>query len=158
MYDYYTWASGIQSVIKFKNTEENGIGKPLPKGVIKVYKQDTDGNLEFIGEDSIKHTSKNEEVSINTGTAFDLVGSTMVKDQREVGKNVSERTIQVTLRNNSAELKKINVIHQMGGNSRILEVTGNFKYDLDTNNKATFEIPVRADEQVILTFRERTEY
>ena len=72
-YEYPTYATKIKSMIKFKNTAENGAGMPLPKGIIKVYKQDSDGNLEFIGEDSINHTSKNEEVSINTGTPFDLL-------------------------------------------------------------------------------------
>lgn len=157
-YEYATWAAGVNSVIKFKNTEENGIGKPLPKGVIKVYKRDTDGNLEFIGEDSIQHTGRNEEVTINTGKAFDLVGATMVRDQREISRNINERTLQVTLRNNSAEAKKINVIHQMGGNSRIIEVRDNFKYNVDANNKATFEVNVQPDAEVILTFKERTEY
>jgi hypothetical protein len=158
VYEYPVWSDGVSSVIKFKNTEDNGLGKPLPKGTIKVYKKDTDGNLEFIGEDSIDHTSKNEEVTVNTGKAFDLVASTMVKDQANLGKNVSERTIQITLRNNSAETKKINVIHQLGGNSRILSAENKYKYTLDTNNKATFEITVKADEQLIFSFRERTEY
>lgn len=156
--EYTTWDTGVNSVIKFKNTEENGIGKPLPKGVIKVYKQDTDGNLEFIGEDNIKHTSKNEEVSVNTGTAFDIVGSTMVRDQNQLSKSVSERTVQVTLRNNSNADKYINVIHQLGGNSRITEVQGGYKPVVDTNNKATFTINVKKDAQVILSFKERTEY
>lgn len=158
VYEYATWASGVNSVIKFKNTEENGIGKPLPKGVIKVYKQDTDGNLEFIGEDRIDHTGRNEEVTIKTGTAFDLVGSTMVRNQTQISKNISERSIQITLRNNSTEAKTINVIHQMGGNSRIISVQDDHEYTVDTNNKVTFEIPVQSDGQVILTFRERTEY
>ncbi|MFO8144858.1 MAG: DUF4139 domain-containing protein [Candidatus Syntrophosphaera sp.] len=158
VYEYATWAAGVNSVIKFKNTEENGIGKPLPKGVIKVYKQDTDGNLEFIGEDRIDHTGRNEEVTINTGTAFDLVGSTMVRDQTQISKNINERSIQITLRNNSTEAKTINVIHQMGGNSRIISVQDDHEYTVDTNNKVTFEIPVQSDGQVILTFRERTEY
>ncbi len=157
-YEYPTWASGVNSVIKFQNTEENGIGKPLPKGTIKVYKKDSDGNLEFIGEDSIKHTSKNEEVKINTGTAFDLVASTLVRDQKDLGRNISERTLQITLRNNSAEAKTINVLHQLGGNSRITEVQGGHAYTLDTNNKATFPIAIQPDQEVILRFTERTEY
>jgi len=158
LYEFPTWGSGVNSVIKFKNTEENGIGKPLPKGVIKVYKQDSDGNLEFIGEDRINHTSKNEEITINTGKAFDLVGSTLVRDQANISKNVTERTIQVTLRNNSAETKTINVIHQMGGNSRIIRVENKVEHSVDNNNKATFEITIKPDEELILTFRERTEY
>lgn len=158
VYEYNSWGGGVSSIIKFKNTEENGIGKPLPKGTLKVYKKDSDGNSEFIGEDSINHTSKNEEVRITTGTAFDLVASTLVRDQKDLGKNVSERTIQITLRNNSADLKTITVVHQLGGNSRILSVQDNYKYNIDTNNKVTFEIPVQPDKQVILSFTERTEY
>ncbi|MDD4224152.1 MAG: DUF4139 domain-containing protein [Candidatus Cloacimonetes bacterium] len=155
-YEYSTWGGGVNSVIKFKNTEENGIGKPLPKGTIKVYKKDSDGNLEFIGEDSIDHTSKNEEVKISTGTAFDLVASTLVRDQKDLGKRISERTIQITLRNNSAEAKTINVLHQLGGNDRIIE--SNFDHTEDTNMKSTFEIPVQPDKEVILNFTVRTEY
>ncbi len=158
VYEYSSWGGGVNSVIKFKNTEANGIGKPLPKGTIKVYKKDSDGNSEFIGEDSIKHTSKNEEVRITTGTAFDLVASTLVRDQRDLGKTVSERTIQITLRNNSANAKTITVVHQLGGNSRIISVQDNYKYNIDTNKKVTFEIPVQPDKQVILSFTERTEY
>ncbi len=157
-YEYNVWGSGVSSIIKFKNTEENGSGKPLPKGTIKVYMKDSDGNLEFIGEDSIQHTSKNEEVNITTGQAFDLVGSTMVRDQKELGRNVSERTIQVTLRNNSSETKTINLIHQLGGNSRIIKVEEDRKYTEDTNKKVTFEITVKPDEQVIVSFVERTEF
>lgn len=155
-YEYGTWGDGVLSVIKFKNTEENGIGKPLPKGTIKVYKQDTDGNLEFIGEDSIDHTSRNEEVRINTGKAFDLVASTMVKDQANLGRDTTERTIQITLRNNSKEAKTINVIHQMGGNTRLVQK--DIEPEIDTNNKATFRVSIQPDAQVIFKFRERTEY
>lgn len=156
IYEYPTWGDGVMSIIMFKNTEENGIGKPLPKGVIKVYKQDTDGNLEFIGEDSINHTSRNEEVKINTGKAFDLVASTMVRDQANLGRNVSERTIQVTLRNNSKDVKTIQVIHQMNGNTRLVQ--NDIKPEIDTNNKATFKVEIRPDTQIIFNFRERTEY
>jgi len=156
IYEYGTWGGGVNSIIRFKNTEENGIGKPLPKGTIKVYKQDTDGNLEFIGEDSIDHTSRNEEIKINTGTAFDLVGSTLSKDQENLGRNISERTIQVTLRNNATETKIIHVVHQMGGNTRLIQ--HDIKPEIDTNNKATFRVEIKPDSQVILNFRERTEY
>lgn len=156
VYEYPVWGSGVNSMIKFKNTEENGIGKPLPKGTIKVYMKDTDGNLEFIGEDSINHTGRNEEVVINTGTAFDLVGSTLVKDQEQLKRNESERTFQITLRNNTKEPKTVNVIHQLGGNSRI--VASDITPEIDTNLKATFKVDIPADSQVIFTFRENTSY
>ena len=155
-YEYNLWGDGVRSVIKFKNTEANGIGVPLPKGVIKVYKQDTDDNMEFIGEDSVEHTGRNEEVKINTGKAFDIVASTLAKDRAYISQNVTERTIQVTIRNNSDEEKTIDVLYQLGGNTRIL--TTDIKPEIDTNNRATFLVKVPKNTQAIFSFRERTEY
>jgi hypothetical protein len=143
-------------MIKFKNTSENGAGKPLPKGTIKVYKQDTDGNLEFIGEDSINHTSKNEEVSINTGTAFDLVASTRVKEQKQVSTRINERVIQVTLKNNSATKKTIKVTHQLPSSTRI--VASDVNYTKDNNDLATFSVEIAPDKEIVYTFKERSEY
>jgi hypothetical protein len=155
-YEYDLWGSGVKSVIKFKNTEANGIGVPLPKGVIKVYKQDSDENMEFIGEDSIDHTGRNEEVKITTGKAFDIVASTLSKDRAYISDRVSERTVQVTIRNNSDEEKTIDVFYQLGGNTRILR--SDIKPEIDTNNKATFLVKVPKNTQAIFSFRERTEY
>lgn len=156
VYEYQVYGNGILSLIKFKNTEANGLGKPLPKGNFKIYKKDTDGNLEFIGEDSIDHTSKNEEISLTTGKAFDLVGNTIVKDSRTISNRVSERTIQVTLRNNSALKKTINVIHYLNSNTRILSAS--VKYSQDENLKVTFPIQIEPDKEVVFTFNERSEY
>lgn len=143
-------------MIKFKNTKENGAGMPLPKGIIKVYKQDSDGNLEFIGEDSIEHTSKNEEVSINTGTAFDLVASTRLKEQVQISKSITERLIQITLKNNSPDKKTIKVTHQLSPNTRI--INSDYKYTQDKNDKVTFSIDIAPDKELVWTFRERSEY
>ncbi|GAB1468472.1 DUF4139 domain-containing protein [Candidatus Cloacimonadota bacterium] len=155
-YEYPTYSAGVKSMIKFKNTAENGAGKALPKGTIKVYKQDTDGNLEFIGEDSIAHTSKNEEVAINTGIAFDLVASTRVKDQKQVSTRVSERVIQVTLKNNSDAAKTINVIHQLATSTRIID--SDQKYTADKNDKVTFTLEIAPNKELIYSFKERSEY
>ena len=156
IYEYHTWDSGVKSIIRFTNNRESGIGEALPKGVIKVYKQDTDGNLEFIGEDGIDHTARYEEVSINTGKAFDLAGSTMERNRTNLGKNVYERDLQVTLKNNSKEEKTIHVIHRMDGNTRLVQQD----YDpvIDSNNKATFTIKIQPDTIITFGFRERTEY
>jgi len=112
--------------------------------------------MEFIGEDNINHTGRNEEVKINTGKAFDIVASTLSKDRKNISRNVSEQTIQVTIRNNSNEEKTIDVFYQLGGNARIIR--SDIKPEIDSNNKATFTVKVPKDSQIIFTFRERTEY
>ena len=65
----------VDTYLSFKNTQENGMGMPLPAGRVRVSKLDTaDGSLEFIGEDRIDHTPKNETVLLKLGSAFDVVG------------------------------------------------------------------------------------
>ena len=157
VYEYPTFAQGVKSVIKFVNTEDQGLGKPLPKGVIKVYKADTDGNLEFIGEDNIKHTGRNEEVNINTGTAFDLVATTQVRNQKTISQRVSEREIHLNLKNNSTEMKSINIIHQLSGNSRIVETERRYALD-SVKNTVTFTVDIAPNAEVSFFFRERSEY
>jgi hypothetical protein len=72
---------GVQSgkkvdvFLRIKNTEANALGLPLPRGKVRVYKQDpADKSLEFIGEDLIDHTSKNETLLVKTGQSFDVTG------------------------------------------------------------------------------------
>jgi hypothetical protein len=155
-YAYYVHSNSVLSNIIFRNTEAEGLGKPLPKGIFTIYRADVDGNLELIGEDSIEHTSRNEEVTLTTGKAFDLVASTVVRDARSISQRVSERTIQVTLRNNSEEAKSIKVYHQLNANSRIVE--SQRPYEVNNELKATIPIQIAAGEEIIFTFRERSEY
>ena len=58
--------------MKIKNDEASHLGLPLPKGVVRVYKPDSDGNAIFVGEDRIEHTPKNEELDLMLGDAFDV--------------------------------------------------------------------------------------
>ena len=65
----------VDTYLSFKNTQENGLGVPMPSGRVRVSKLDTaDGSLEFIGEDRIDHTPKNETILLKLGSAFDVVG------------------------------------------------------------------------------------
>lgn len=59
---------------EFKNSEGNHLGIALPKGKLRFYRRDTDGHLEFVGENSIDHTPKDETIRVYTGNAFDVVG------------------------------------------------------------------------------------
>ncbi len=73
----------VDVYVRFHNQEDNNLGIPLPSGKVRVYKQDeADGELEFVGEDIIDHTPKNEEVLIKVGKAFDVVGQRTQTDFR----------------------------------------------------------------------------
>ncbi len=69
--------------IKFKNSKENNLGMPVPKGIIRVYKKNAKGNLFFAGEDRIDHTPENASISLKLGNAFDIIA---IKRQTEFTK------------------------------------------------------------------------
>lgn len=157
IYEYQVYSDEIRSIIKFMNTEDAGLGKPLPKGVIKVYKQDEDDNMEFIGEDSIDHTGRNEEIRINTGKAFDLVGITTTVESKTISNRVYEKEMMVTLKNNSKEEKRINVVYGLSSNAKI--VKSDLRYNLDEVKRTiNYTVTIPANEETSFKFRERTEW
>jgi hypothetical protein len=94
---------------EFKNEEANGLGVPLPAGRVRFYRSDDqDGNLEFVGENNIDHTPRNEDVSIYTGNAFDLVGERkIVNFELDDRAEWIKETIEITVKNRSKEPKAI---------------------------------------------------
>lgn len=99
----------VDIYLQFKNSESIGMGMPLPSGRIRVSKLDpADGSLEFIGEDTIDHTPKNEEVRIKLGSAFDVVGERRQVDFRiDTGRKLMEEEIEVKVRNHKDEAVEV---------------------------------------------------
>jgi hypothetical protein len=103
-------AKKVDIYLDFKNSEQNGMGMPLPAGRIRVYKaDDADNSLEFVGEDVIQHTPKDEQVMVRLGSAFDIVGE---RKQTEFNAQYDQRWItesfEIKLRNHKKEA--VNVI------------------------------------------------
>jgi hypothetical protein len=85
---------------EFKNTEDNHLGIPLPKGVMRFYRKDDDGQLEFVGENTIDHTPKDEKVRIYTGNAFDLIGERRRTDYKiDTSHDWLDESFEIKLRN-----------------------------------------------------------
>lgn len=91
----------VDLYVRFKNDEKAGLGIPLPAGRVRVYKRDeADGNVEFVGEDVIQHTPKNEELLIKLGSAFDIVGERKQTDYQErVEQRWVTESFEIKLRN-----------------------------------------------------------
>ncbi|MEM6938277.1 MAG: DUF4139 domain-containing protein, partial [Pseudomonadota bacterium] len=91
--------------LHFVNAEDNKLGLPLPAGRVRVSQRNPDdGNLEFIGEDVIGHTPRNETLAIALGNAFDVKGERRQADFRwNAGERWMEETIEVELRNQKQE-------------------------------------------------------
>lgn len=155
-YEYNTGTTEIQSIIKFINSKKDGLGIPLPKGVIKIYKRDkSDNELEFIGEDSIDHTAKDEDVYINTGNAFDLIGETVTLERLPISKRISERKMKVILKNRSSKVKTITVIHRLYGKWSIMN--NNLPFKKKDASSIEFTKQMKANEVYELTWTERIE-
>ncbi|MBM4019791.1 MAG: hypothetical protein FJ288_15970 [Planctomycetes bacterium] len=89
----------VNVFIEFRNSKEQKLGMPLPKGRVRVYKRDlADQDLEFVGEDEIDHTPKDEELKLYVGDAFDIVGEKKVTDHKQ-GERWSEDSVRIELRN-----------------------------------------------------------
>lgn len=109
--------------LDFENSEENGLGMPLPKGVVRVYKRDRDGAQQFIGEDMIDHTPRDEELRIKMGEAFDVVGDRVQMDWDVISSCVSESTWRVDLRNHKDEDVEVMLVEPVGGDWQILSAS-----------------------------------
>lgn len=126
-YGYWNWdqirrepSYGTQSNPKiwvmrqFENTEENGLGIALPKGRVRFYRQDTDGRLEFVGENMIDHTPKDETVRVYTGNAFDIVGSrTQTNFKVDWDHDWLRESFEISLRNHKDEAVDVVIVEHL---------------------------------------------
>src|SRR5688572_6277320 len=85
--------------VQFENRESSRLGLPMPKGVVRVYKKDSAGNAQFIGEDRIDHTPKNEKLRLKLGDAFDVTADKKQTDFRARGSHIYESAYEIVLRN-----------------------------------------------------------
>lgn len=94
------------------NSKANSLGMPLPKGRVKVYKKDSDGSLQFIGEDAIEHTPKDEKIRLYIGDAFDVVGERTRKDFKTEYRTARE-TFEIVLRNHKEQDVEVRVVEKL---------------------------------------------
>ena len=139
--------------LELKNTEQNRMGMPLPAGVMRVYQEDSEGMLQFSGEDRIKHTPKDEAVRLRLGNAFDVVGERSQTDFRRVSGNVHESSYTIVLRNHKDEAITVDVVEPIPGDWTVLESSHtHVKNDAKT---AVFSIPIPAGAEAELAYRIR---
>jgi hypothetical protein len=99
----------VDVYVRFKNEEENNLGMPLPAGKVRVYKMDdADGTLEFVGEDLIDHTPRDEEVLIKVGQSFDVVGERTQTDfTMDTRAHVITESFRIQVRNHKDVEQKV---------------------------------------------------
>jgi hypothetical protein len=142
--------------LDFENAEKNKLGMPLPKGVVRVYKADKSGAKQFVGEDSIDHTPRDERVRIKMGEAFDVVADRKQMEWRALGNCVSESTWQIELRNHKDEAVKVEVREPASGDFTILE--SSHPATKEDANTFTFDVDVPKRGKTQLKYRVRVRW
>ncbi|MEM8867263.1 MAG: DUF4139 domain-containing protein, partial [Verrucomicrobiota bacterium] len=131
----------IEIYREFKNSEENGLGIALPAGRTRFYRMDSDGQLEFTGENTIDHTPKNEDIRVYLGNAFDLMGERTQTNftKHRVFDQMTE-TFEIEIRNRSEEPVTVNVVEHLyrWSNWKILSQSHQF----EKKDSKTIEFPV----------------
>jgi hypothetical protein len=142
--------------IKFKNAQANSLGMPLPAGTVRVYQGDSKGRVQFVGEDRIGHTPKDETLDLYIGNAFDVVAERKQTDFQALGPRSYEMAFEIALRNHKPEPITVLVNEPIGGDWRILDST--FKWEKTAAFAAQFTVPVAANGEAILKYRVRVRW
>jgi hypothetical protein len=142
--------------VEIENKEEHNLGIPLPKGTFRVYKHDREGSIQFIGEDSVDHTPKDEKMRVRIGDAFDVVGSRKQTDWRKIAYDTYEASFEISLRNRKKEDVLVKVVEPIPGDWVML--SSSHKYVKTEAFTAEFEVRVPRDKEGTLTYRVRMRF
>ena len=142
--------------LRFKNSKENGLGMPVPKGILRVYKKDTDGAPQFLGENEVQHTPKDETLEFTVGRAFDVIGEHVQTDYKRIADHVTEMSYEVKLRNHKTEAIQVRVLENFNGDWTIVE--SSLPAKKENARLASFMVPVKPDQEAVLTYRVRITY
>ena len=146
--------------VEFDNKGE-GLGVPLPRGVVRVYKKDSQGNAQFVGEDRIDHTPKNETVRLKLGDAFDVTADRKQTDFRKLAGTgrtnyVFESAYEIVLKNAKPEAVTVTVREPMPGDWTMLSESQ--PHTKATAGTAEWRVPVPAEGRATLNYRVRVRY
>jgi hypothetical protein len=161
--DYYRTSYGMpmsnQKVgvyLELINGRAQGLGVPLPKGKIRVYKADASGSQQLIGEDWIDHTPRDEKVKIKMGDAFDVVGERTQKEWRKIASNLYEVEWEISLRNHKKADQTVTVIEPVPGDWQVLAST--HAWEKPEAHTLRVAIPVAKESAAKLVYRVRIRF
>lgn len=168
-HDYYYRAQQGEIGVKLKasvfleiaNREEANLGLPLPKGVVRIYKQDSQGKAQFVGEDRIDHTPKNETLRLKLGEAFDVTADKTQTDFVKLSgtgpwQYQFETAYRLRLRNAKPEAVTVKVREPIPGDWKMLE--SSHPPQKVSANLAEWEIKIPAEGETVLTYRVRVRF
>ena len=147
----------VQVFYQFKNEEKTGLGMPMPAGNVRVYQADSKGGVQFVGEDRIDHTPKDEAINLKIGNAFDVVCE---RKQTDFQKIASATSTTSNTRSRCATTRRrrvaVEVNEPIGGTWRMLQ--SSHEWTKTSAWAAQFTVPVAQDGTAVLKYRVRVTY
>jgi hypothetical protein len=141
--------------LDFKNSEANKLGMPLPKGTLRVYKADKSGAKQFVGEDAIDHTPRDEKLHVKMGEAFDVVADRKQTEWRALGNCTSDSSWEIEIRNHKDQAQKVEIREPVAGDwtiqqsshPAVKEDASTFLFDVNVpkrgSTKVTYRVRIR---------------
>ncbi len=155
---YYgqTGITDVQNWLEFTTGKDNNLDAALPAGRVRVYQQDIDGSALLIGENSIDHTPKGENVKLFLGNAFDLVGGRTQTDFKFLSSNVIEETFEIKLRNRKEDQAvEVRVPEHLYRWSNWEIISSSDPFTKLNSATAEFRLVVQPGEEKVLTYTVR---
>lgn len=144
-----------RAVLVLRNSEENALGLPLPAGVVRVYQADSSGAQQFVGEDAIDHTPRDERVELSLGDAFDVVARRRQTAWRATGRCGAESSWEIVLDNHKDQAARVELLEAAGLGYEVLRASQPF----DARDAESFafdvDVPARATTQITYQLRVR---
>src|SRR4030095_5994943 len=140
----------VQVKLELENSEANRLGMPMPKGKVRVYKKDEDGALQFIGEDMIDHTPRDEKVRLYIGDAFDVVAERKQTNVVRVSSTTERMSYEISLRNHKKSPVTVTAVEHAYGQWKVIQASHPYK----KKDSSTFEfaVAVPANGTVVVTY------
>jgi len=151
-YDTSTYHK-VNVVLTLENSKANNMGMPLPKGRVRVYKLDDDGNQQFVGEDNIDHTPKDEKIRLYVGDAFDVIGEYKRTNYSKIADNVIEESFEVKIKNHKETPVDVKVLDHAWGDWKITQSNVESTKKDATTIEFPVSIPANGEKTITYTIR-----
>lgn len=154
-----TIRQSVAVFLTFKNSEANGLGLPLPKGIVRAYQESRDGSTLFIGEDRLGHTPRDAEVELRMGEAFDLGVERRMVSHEQTGKNTATYTWEIKIRNSRDEPQRVLLEDAVQGDWRITKASHDYEKIDARRVRFTLDVPPSSErDQFVVTYTVTTRY
>ena len=153
VYDQKRDKSKVGVFLNFENSKKSGLGKPLPRGKVRLYKRDDDDALVFLGEDNIDHTPENETVRVFSGFAFDIVAERTQKERKALGKTSWDEGWEIELRNSKDTAVSVKIIEHFNNGWEI--IAHSQAYEVRDANTITFDLDVPGKNRSAISYTVR---